>query len=101
MITRKELLQAIDECERDPVNYNSCEKLANFYIIYEHLYGEKQNEQRTAKKEIIELNSGTGFAEAVNGKNADHVLAVIDELMSVLEKINPRLYDGVLRKIEE
>jgi hypothetical protein len=38
------------------------------------------------------------LSDAARGKD---VTAVMDELMSTLEVIQPRLYDGVMRKIRE
>lgn len=41
MITEKELLIEINKYEQNLNNYQSCEKLANLYIIYDHLYGKQ------------------------------------------------------------
>ena len=37
MITEKELLSAIAECEAEPITAAKVGKLADFYIIYDHL----------------------------------------------------------------
>ena len=81
MITERELLEAIRKCERDPVTYNSCEKLANYYIIYDHLFGEPRD---TVAREIEKVIS-----------------VVMDELLTTIQVINPRLYDGVIRKLTD
>lgn len=46
--------------------------------------------------------SGTGseFIACVNGKCYTDVLSVMDELMQVLEATNPRLYNGVMQKLQ-
>ncbi len=49
----------------------------------------------------IELDSGTAFAEAVNGLDPSEILPVVDELMTTLQAVNPRLYAGVMRRIKE
>lgn len=47
------------------------------------------------------VNSETEFANTVNGRLASDVWPVIDELMTVLQATNPRLYAGVMRQIAE
>lgn len=113
MITEKDLQEAIAECQgvRNP-NASTCIKLAAFYIIQEHLYGKQ--EQTTdpmptysyaTKPEPVETAidyySDTDFAQAIDGRSAADIWPVIDELMTVLQATNPRLYAGVMRKIED
>lgn len=115
MITKQDLQAAIAECkgERDP-NANTCVKLAAYYILMEHLYPPEDN---TPLKETpsysyatppendteptIDYQSGTEFSEAVDGRAVSEIMPIIDELMSVLQATNPRLYAGVMRKIEQ
>ena len=49
----------------------------------------------------IDYNSGTEFSEAIDGLHADEVWPIIDELMSVIQATNIRLYNGVMRKIDQ
>lgn len=116
MITEQDLQAAIAECkgERDP-NANTCIKLAAYLTIYEHLYGEPDAEKNypvipsysydAAPAETVEktvnYESDTDFGQAVVGKNADKIWAVMDELMSVLKATVPRLYKATIRQIEE
>ena len=37
----------------------------------------------------------------VDGRAVSEIMPIIDELMSVLQATNPRLYAGVMRKIEQ
>lgn len=106
MITEKDLLEAIAECqgERNP-NANTCIKLAAFYTIRDHLFpqeGENNVESYSYASELAEIViegwSGTEFSQAVDGQELYGVLEVIDDLMSTLQVLNPRLYDSVLRK---
>ena len=107
MITRQDLKQAIAECQgdRNP-NANTCIKLAAFYTIQRELFGEdKQTEQNSysfapaPSRNIIEIDSDSEFARAVNGRELDEVLHVINELMETLNVIQPRLYDAVMVKL--
>lgn len=118
MITEQDLQAAIAECqgERNP-NANTCIKLAAFYTIREHMFGEKDQFRDTAKmvqpdysfakepplqpiKNVIRYESDTDFANAIYGREESEIWPIVDELMSVLQATNKRLYDGVMRKIE-
>lgn len=104
MITEKELLQAIRECEADPVTPNKASKLADFYIIYDHLFGDPVDTEYSYKApadEKIKVSGESEFFKKINGKDSEKVWSVIDELVSVIQVINPRLYEGVLRKLDE
>lgn len=46
---------------------------------------------------IYEGNSE--FLQLVNGRDQDEILPIIDELMTTLQVINPRLYSSVIRKL--
>ncbi len=115
MITEQDLLSAIAECqgEREP-NANTCIKLAAFYTIYNQLFGKSEQPNNTRQmpdysnsysyapaQEKIGYFSNTEFSQALNGRSVDDVLPVIDELMSTLAVLYPRLYDGVMHKIRE
>lgn len=107
MITREDLQQAISECQgvRNP-NASTCIKLAAFLTIQRELFGEeKQAEQLPSysfapapDRNIIEMNSDSDFARAVNGMDMDEFLPIIDELMETLSIIQPRLYSAVMSK---
>lgn len=62
----------------------------------------RQSEQAEPITEsVIDYNSGTEFSEAIDGMDALEVWPIIDELMSVIQATNIRLYNGVMRKIEQ
>lgn len=97
MITEKELINSIRECEADPTPYNMS-RLAECYVIYDHLFGvPMQNEVG----KVMLTRSDTEFLQAVNGKRSDGVWGVMDELMETLKLVNRRAYDGVMRKLNE
>lgn len=113
MITEQDLQSAIAECigERNP-NANTCIKLAAYYTIMDNLYPKEEDvlPQRYSFAAMPELprhveevsyQSDTEFSEVIRGKNTDDVLAVMDELMTTLKVVIPRLYDGVLGKLKE
>lgn len=98
MITRDDLEAAIAEChgKRNP-DANTCIKLAAYYTIRDALYSDRYSYAQAP--EAIEVESGTRFAEVVNGKRPSDVWPIIDELMSTLQVIQPRLYNVVMEKL--
>ena len=113
MITEKDLQEAIAECQgqRNP-NANTCIKLAAFLTIQREMFpqsSEPFNEpppvysyaNQPEPAGTVTYDSGTEFSELINGRNQEDVWPVIDELMDVLHAVNPRLYDGVMRKLDK
>lgn len=102
MIAKTELEKAIDECEHLPISYQNCEKLATFYAIYDHLYAEKEpKEQKSVYTEtVIDDYGDSEFFMTIQGKDSKEVWKVLDELMSTLQVVNPKLYNATLRKID-
>ena len=116
MITKEALQEAIAECQgtRNP-NRETCMMLAAFYTIQDHLYPEP--EERTEDTRLlpqsysysappeqsgqVRYHSGTEFSAVVDGMETDKVMATMDELMTTLKIINERLYDGVLRQLQD
>ena len=103
MITEQELLDAINVCLKDPVSYSNCEKLANFLVIHDHLYGRGGAQPlRRDRTEIVSSSGESDFLKAVDGMEMKKFLAVMDELLTkTIKVINPRLYDGVMQKLDE
>lgn len=101
MITEKDLQEAIAECQavKNP-NANTCIKLAAFLTIKNALYEDDEKySYSSTPEEVVEYYSDTEFGRAIDGKNAMNMWAIIDEMMNALQVLNPRLYEGVLRKI--
>lgn len=111
MITLHDLDTAIAKCQglADPKPSDAI-KLAAFYIIKNEMYGPPETEQPSYSyatmpmqpaETVIEYQSDTEFAQSIEGKRAADVWPIIDELMEVLKVTTPRLYKGVMRKIQD
>lgn len=105
MIYEKDLREAIAECQgkRNP-DANTCIKLAAYFTILQNMYPEQKTEpafyqMASGKNPVIEYDSGTEFSRAVNGRDPSEIIPVFDELMTTLQVLHPRLYDGVLNKL--
>lgn len=111
MITVADLDAAIAKCqgERNP-NANTCIKLAAYYTI-KNAMAERPADmsnysfspapvQSMAVNSYIEYDSNSDFGRLINGRDPYSVWAIVDELMDVLLATNPRLYHGVMHKID-
>lgn len=106
MITEQDLQAAIAECEgqRNP-NANTCIKLAAFYTIRDHLFPQEQDHFADVGKMVYsgasepEYEGKSEFAQAVKGWSVAELMPVVDELMTALSVLNPRLYQSVMRRV--
>ncbi len=107
MITERDLLEAIAECEGTPKpNANTCVKLAAYYTILNNMRGEEQPKQQVMADYSYDSApsipySNSEFSQIVEEKGIEKVFPVLDELMSTIAVLNPRLYQSVIRKLEE
>ena len=103
MIKKEDLLEAIAECQgqKNP-NANTCIKLAAYYTILNNMDCDMAND---ASYSFAQDPIGVGhigdsdFLNKIEGKDVEEVLRIVDELMTTLQVVNPRLYDGMMRKI--
>lgn len=105
MITKKDLDAAIAECQgkRNP-DANTCIKLAAFYTIKREMFGNTERDESYSyapapNQNMVEIESDSEFARAVSGMSVNEFLPIIDELMSTLQIIQPRLYGAVMVKL--
>ena len=99
MITINDLKAAIAECqgERTPTA-STCIKLAAYYICLREIQGPAYSNDPAP---VAHYSSDTEFGKALQSKDLSAVLPVVDELMTTLSAIQPRLYDGVMRRLKD
>lgn len=104
MITRKDLDSAIAECQgkRNP-DAKTCIMLAAFYTIKNEMFGEEKKADYSFEpapyRNIIEIDSDSDFARAIDGREQKDIMPVLDELMETIQIIQPRLYSAVMDKL--
>lgn len=105
MITKKELLDAIAECEQGKPNYNTCEKLATFYTIYDHVHAEPKQQERVEAiqvEEVVVSHKGdTEFADLVDGMDAERAWQIVEELVEAVQVLHPKLYRSFVEKMAD
>lgn len=92
---------AIDTLERQEITFAVASKLADLYIVRDHMEGVQQKVVTKTEPVAVEDVPMTEFMEIVNKVGVDKALIVIDELMTTLKAVNRRLYDGVIRQLTE
>lgn len=107
MITIDDLKAAIAECEgeRNP-NANTCMKLSAYYTLLREKQGKPDisgysSAPAPSVSETVDYYSETEFGQLVQDKPVKDVLSVMDELLSHLSAVQPRMYDGTLRKLRQ
>ena len=106
----------IDECLQGPVTGNKRAVLADLIIIQDYLFGEPMQE-REAPQQIpmqsysappmeqvenyIQTNGDSEFLKAVDGRKADKVWKLIDELVEAVKILHPRMYTTFIDKVQD
>lgn len=101
MIWERELLEEIEKCQQDPVTFRCIEKLASLYTVYDHMYGISEPNYSGKNADRVYTSGDTEFLKLVDRTNIDKVWRVMDELMTVLKISYPKLYEGVIQRLEQ
>ena len=112
MITEKALMQEIEECQSHTLTDKKVQRLADCYIILDHLFGKSFDDAPKINYNIgysgenrventIKINGDTDFLKAINNKNAEKVMLILDELMEANKILHPKMYNRVIDKIND
>lgn len=116
MITEKEIAQDIEECMREPVTGNKRAVLADLIIIQDYLFGEPVKAKEVTQpmpmqsysappieqvETYIETTGDSEFLRAVDGRKADKVWKLIDELVEAVKILHPRMYTTFIDKVQD
>lgn len=102
MFSKSELLDAIDELEQSPATYQNAEKLATFYQLYDHIYTRREPETRIESVREVKINSygDSEFLQVISGQESEDIWRIIDELMTTLQVLQPKLYQATVDRIK-
>lgn len=104
MLTESDLVCKIAEFRsRETLSETDCVKLAAFLTIRDFLYPASQEYSFSTGENpsTVMYDSESEFFSIANGMELERVWKVVDELVETLKVINPRLYAGVIRKLQE
>lgn len=109
MLDRKEIDIEIARLEYGESSYPAYQKLANLYTIRNQMdradersgYESKYSAAPaiTEYSSVVDDYGSSEFLQTVRGKDQTEVWAIMDDLMDTLQVANPRVYNGVMRKI--
>ena len=112
MIYEKDLDESIARYQGE-VNpsIGTCIKLAACYALKREMFGESEQPALPAYsfaaasagpvEQTIDFYSDSDFSKVIDGRPAADIWPVMDELMSTLQVIHPRLYDSVMGKLRK
>ena len=116
MITEREVLQEIEKCMQEPTTGQKRSVLADLFIIHDHLFGEPTLAQEVPQPipmqsysappmeqvEIyVETNGDSEFLGVVNGRKAERVWPLINELVEAVKILHPRMYTTFIDKVQD
>lgn len=108
MLDRKEIDIEIARLEYGESSYPAYAKLANLYTIRDRMDRQERAPYEAAysaapaaaeESSVVGDYGDSDFLRTVYGKDQADAWAVMDDLMDTLHTVNPRVYEGVMRKI--
>lgn len=111
MLDPKEIDLEIARLEYGESSYPAYAKLATLYTIKNQMNKQipenRFYEQAYSAAPAAEMSVDVGrygdseFLREVEGKDREQVWGIMDDLMDTLQVANPRVYNGVMRKIRQ
>lgn len=107
MLDPKEIDIEIARLEYGESSYPAYAKLANLYTIRNQMQ-KQEPETRSyelayssapADPALVEAYGDSDFIAAISGLNQAEVWEIIDDLMDTLRVTNPRVYNGIMRRL--
>ena len=88
----EEINREITTLERGQTTFSNCEKLAQLYVVRDHLADDVQ--QRPAPK-----LGGSEFLLIASEVDIYDLMQILDEHMQSIQLVYPKEYDAIMRKI--
>lgn len=99
MFSESELSKAITELEKAPSTFQDAEKLAVFYVLYDHLYKKQEPKIEPIKEVIINRYSGSEFCSIIAGKKACDVWRIMNDVMGIIKTTQPQIYKAIIQRL--
>lgn len=103
MLSKSELLTAIDELEDSAPTFQNCQKMATFYTLLNAMYrtNDEAPRQESVQEEVIDDHGDSEFLRLVAGIDSHTAWTLMDELMETIQILQPKLYDSVMRRLRD
>ena len=99
MISMEQIDGEIDVLENEKPTHIVMEKLANLYIVRDHMTIQPET---TLNTDIVPLfKNKSEFMEVCSSKDISKVLEALDEHMEAIKLLYPKEYDSIIEKIKE
>lgn len=107
LLDRKEIDIEIARLEYGESSYPAYSKLADLYTIRNQMQ-KQESETRSyesayssapADPALVEAYGDSDFIAVISGLNQADVWEVMDDLMDTLRVTNPRVYNGIIRRL--
>lgn len=95
----QEIDDEIAKLEHSDTTWHNCEKLSVLYGVKNGIH-KANTEAPVEQTKIAYSYASSEFMAAVQGKDPDAVLRVLDEHMEVVQVLFPKEHDAVIRKIK-
>lgn len=108
MLDPKEIDIEIARLEYGESSYPAYQKLANLYTIRNQMRQSEQIQQEpiptyslaaAPESTSTDRYGDSEFLREIEGRDQEDVFRIMDDLMDTLQVANPRVYNGVMRKI--
>lgn len=96
MLDIDEINRTILMLESRDTNYATCERLADLYIVRDHITGQ-MHKQPTP----LDIAGDSDFLQAISEKDSVKVWSIMDDLMDTLRYAEPRAYARVMERIRD
>lgn len=93
----REIERQIHNLEAGQTTYAACEKLAQLYVVRDHLVGQ---DVAVPQVRALDVPPESEFLSHISGKDQDSVWRVIDEHMQAVQALYPKEYAAVLKRID-
>lgn len=103
----KEIEWAISELEQDESSKSNYILLAALYTCRDNMQGSGTILRRdgysaaSAPEEQLGLYGDSDFLREVAGRSPKDTWAIMDELMDTIQAVRPRVYESVMRKLQQ
>ena len=108
MLDRREIDIEIARLEYGESSYPAYSKLADLYTIRDRMDRQEEKAPYEASYSAAPASSApfeighygdSDFLRSIDGRDQKALWNIIDDLMDTLHTVNPRVYEGVMRKI--